>query len=178
MPSQTSKKRIWMGYWILAALLIGGYSSSQLMNLFSPVLPGLSREIKSARQKLNQINESITLYMEEDINNLHLKEIFERFTLSPKKQKKGTILQKKKPKPIKKEEKVVLPKIEGILQVINISGETRYKVMIDGKCLNEYDRVNNLTVKKITPEGVTLTKGDKKWFIPAPKVYFSFDRGL
>lgn len=167
-----------MGYWILAALLIGGYSSSKLMDLFSPTLPGLSREVKSARQKLNQINESASLYMEKGINNLHLKEIFERFTLSPKKQKKRTIIQKKRPKPIKKEEKVVLPKIAGILQEIKISGETRYKVVIDGKCLNEYDRVNNFTVKKITPEGVTLTRGNKKWFIPTPKVSFSFDRGL
>jgi len=167
-----------MGYWILAALLIGGYSSSQLMNLFSPTLPGLSRDIKSARQKLTQVNESASLYMEKGINNFHLKEIFERFTLSSTKQEKETILRKKNPKPIKKEEKVVLPKIAGILQAINISGEIQYKVVIDGKCLNEYDRVNDFTVKKITPEGITLAKGDKKWFIPAPKVYFSFDRGL
>ena len=171
MSRQANRKRLWLGYWILAALLLSSYSGYKMMTLMTPAIPLLSQEMKGTRENLHKIQKLTSLSMKNIEDNLNLNRVFQVFAQKSQEKAKADTIQKKEKEPDP-------PEISGIFQTITSQGEVEYQAVIKGKCLRENDSVNGFTVKEITLEGVTLSKKERKWSIPSPNVSFSLDRGL
>lgn len=176
MERGARKKRLWMGYSILAALLLLGYNGSKLMTLLTPSLPGLSGEVRKAQQKWDRIRDADSLLLKGGDEEIDLDRILAGFT--------RTYPDKTAPVASCREEKKEvpsvprLPNLAGILLAENIKGRKLWRAVIEGKALSEGDQVKGFTVRKITARGVILAREGKSWFIPAPKVRFSLDQGL
>lgn len=72
---------------------------------------------------------------------------------------------------------VLLPTVSGILQIARPGGGSRSLALIGGRLRGESDQISGFTVERITAAGVELGRGGRRWFTPAPQVPFSVDRG-
>ena len=171
MSRQANRKRLWLGYWILAALLLLSYSGYKMVTLMTPAIPLLSQEMKGTRENLHKIQKLASLSIKGIEDNLNLDRVFQVFTRKSQEKTKAVTIQKKEKEPDP-------PEISGIFQTITSQGKAEYHAVIKGKCLKKNDSVDGFTVKEITWEGVTFSKKDKKWSIPSPNVGFSLDKGL
>ncbi len=70
-------------------------------------------------------------------------------------------------------EKPVLPVLEGIIKSFDSEGNIHRIALIDGKLVEEGSYVNGFFVKKITENGVYLSKYNRDWFIKIPEIRFS-----
>jgi hypothetical protein len=70
-----------------------------------------------------------------------------------------------------------LPRLSGILQVADHQGQWRYSATMDGNVYSQKDRVHGFLIEEISARGVMLSSGKQRWFIPAPEVYYSLDKG-
>jgi len=141
------------------------------MTLLTPSLPFLSREAKAATQNLDKFKEIASSSSKKAKDNLHLDRMFGIFTKNPERETKPILGQEK-------DMGINLPRLAGILRATTLEDGMQYRAIIEGRSLGKNDSVNGFTVKKITPGGVTLTRVGNKWFIPAPQVDFSLDKGL
>jgi hypothetical protein len=72
---------------------------------------------------------------------------------------------------------VLLPTVSGILQIARPGGGSRSLALIGGRLRGESDQISGFTVERITAAGVELGRDGRRWFTPAPQVPFSVDRG-
>lgn len=167
-------KRILSGCWIIAALVLLGYNGSELITLIGSPLIGHSKDIKLAGERWRQLKkiESKALQKENDYLDLDL--VLSKVVPVFKKQEKKILAAVKGKKDT---ERIILPVLTGIITFSTINGNKKSFALLDGKRLEKLDRIQGFTVKKINAKGVELTKGGAIWFIEAPKVYYSVDKG-
>lgn len=163
-----SKKRLFLGSWILVALLLTGYNGATLISLFNPPLVKHSDEVKLASRKWQQLKEK-TSFASKILKDFDLDLILSKFVPGYHEQGiKGTRAQK-----LNGESE--LPLLAGIMRLSDVHGNKRLLAVIDGKAYVEGEQVKGFTIQNITEKGVGLTKVGTSWFIQAPEVYFSMD---
>lgn len=66
-----------------------------------------------------------------------------------------------------------LPQLSGILQVLQEASAPHYSAVLDGRVYAEKDTVGGFRIEEISSRGIVLRQRDRRWFIPAPEVYYS-----
>jgi hypothetical protein len=173
-------KRLTIGLWVLAALLILWYNGVAMIALFDQPLVGLSPEARETITKWQRLEMMVASQLKEmtDQNEIDrtlaaidIKKIVAAIPI--KKPKPATVVTKKIA-PVKKK-KVVLPALNGILAIYDADGNTDHLAIIEGKAREKNSRIGEFKLEKIDSSGVVLTQDKESWFIPAPTVDFSVD---
>jgi len=182
MIVKSNPKRMIIGLWVLAALLILWYNAAAMTSLLDQPLAGLSPQAKAAITKWQRLEMQITSQLKE---TLHIQELEKYLTaidmekvkaILPKKDTKPKPAAKKEALPVKKEE-VILPKVNGIVEIHNAAGESVFRAIIDGKTREVKSRIGDFLLVRIDTSGVLLTRKGESWFIDAPQVEFSVQGG-
>ena len=169
-----SRLKLTIGFFIILALLVLGYSGTKLLLLYDTPLFGVSSESKLAKRKWNRLKTVISQKGDIDWSksiNLLVKDI------SPPEGnlKKSNFVQEKKQ--VTRYKSKPLNKITGIIITSDPSGDSTASVMINDKIYTVNDEVSGYMIKKITKDGVSLTKDGEHFFLDAPTVPFSVDKG-
>ena len=168
-------KKLWVGAWIMLGFLFAGVNGYSMMSLLDDPIPGPSSEVKTAGTKyrnLMDISEKKTRLTEtEDWNRLQQK--FKKKNASA-----NAVIEK-----IEKAERephtdsaFLLPELSGILSVSGADGKSTQSAVLNGKIRVEQEEINGLKIMKIEARGVTLSRQNRSFFIPAPRVAFSISR--
>ncbi len=181
-------KRMVIGLWVLAALLILWYNGSQVTSLLDKPLPSLSAEARATITKWQRLENSLAKNMQEMLDPAEIQKIVaaldrKKVQLVHRAKKRAPAsLTAKRPVPIIKsvrikKKKVVLPVLSGIVASYNSNGVVGYLAVLDGKAREEKSRVGEFLLENIDEKGVVLSQGTRSWFIPKPVVDFSLDIG-
>jgi len=183
MTITPNNKKLAIGLWVLAALLILWYNAVALLSLwdreFTAMSPGARATIAKRQQLESRMAQKLLGLIDPlQINHIAAK-IDGRRVVPPPKPKGGTPPQavKKKVKPVP-EMKLKLPSLDGIIAVYNPSSGKTYLAVMDGKTLEEQSRINDFVIKSIDAKGVLLARGAKTLFIPAPQIAYSKDTSM
>jgi hypothetical protein len=171
-----SSKRLCIGGWILAALILLGINGFALASLFSPPVTGRSKETRLASQKWFRFENKLTLILKESFDNIDPKPIAERFSPDITAVKKTFAGPQAVQNGLEAESEIQPPVLSGIMKILDTRGNHRSFALIEGKRLKVNDRIRGFTIHKITSRGVELSKDGQAWFVPAPEIYFSLDR--
>ena len=169
-----NRLKLAIGFLSILALLMMGYSGTKLLLLYDTPLFGISSESKLAKIKWNRLK----LLISEKEKTDWSKSIYSLIKVPPPIQQN-----EKKSNSIKETKEDIrymgkpLQKITGILITSKSINESNASVLIDGKLYSVMDEVSGYMIKKITNDGVSLTKNGKYYFIEAPTVPFSADQG-
>ena len=175
MINVSGRMRMFAGGWILAALIVIAYNGASISTLFSPPIVGLSKDARLASQKWLRLENKMTTRAKRSVAPVDLNQVVARYTpkISPATIKTAAPtadVAKKTATP------VVPPVLTGIIEVMDRQGARRLTALMEGRRGVEKERIRGFSIKKITLDGVELTRNGHKWFIPAPKVYFVPDR--
>jgi hypothetical protein len=172
-------KKMIMGGWILAALIVLAYNGSQFASLLAPPVTGYSHEVRSVIGKRHQMDAQIAA-AKQSMTPLDLTWLATGVDRPPdKKEAENTEpappLASAADAPVTKEE-MQLPRLQGIFQTSDIQGHLKRRAVLDGNLFKEKDRIGNFTVQQISDKGVLLTNDRGRWFLQPPDVPFSFAR--
>ena len=173
MTAIGSRKRRYIGIWILAALLLVGYNGFTLMSLFNPSLADHSPEPRIAAGKWRQLRERTlkkTAVFDPDLIRKKMMPGLRRQVETARTAPAGNGVNKPKSAGVR------LPVVTGIICVSDIQGNKRLLAVIDGRTYRQADRVQGFWIRKITEKGLHLTRSGSQWFAPAPKVHFSVEK--
>jgi len=183
MVVKGNPKRLIIGLWVLAALLILWYNAAAMTSLLDKPLPSLSPEARSTIAKWQRLENHMALRLKQVINPQEIEKILARFdvkkikTILPAKKSEPKPTAAKKIEPVKKKD-VKLPALNGIVAVYGTDGKVVYLAVIDGQTREEKSSIGEFVLEKIDAKGVLLAQGKENWFIPAPKVEFSMDTSM
>ena len=183
MVVKGNNKRLIIGSWVLAALLILWYNATAMTSLLDKPLPGLSPEARSTIAKYQRLENHIASRLKEMIDPRKMEDIFARIDdirakVLPAAKKSGPVpATVKKPKPVRKKD-VALPSLNGIVAVYDAGGAVAYLAVMDGKTREEKSSIGGFRIEKIDAKGVLLAQGKENWFLPAPTVDFSMDTSM
>jgi hypothetical protein len=162
------------GAFSLMALMALAYSGNKLSLLYDTPLVSASLESKLAKKKWNELEKLVsvkkTIDWSESIGQLIIgftkpKDIEEK-TISSQEIQQVVRYIKEKP-----------PEISGIIITSGSLNKSNASVVIQGNIYTENDVVSGFMIKKITENGVSLTKNGRHYFIDAPKAPYSLDQG-
>ncbi len=176
-------KRLIIGLWVLAALLILWYNAAAMTSLLDKPLPGLSREARATIAKWQRLENDIALRMKQVLDPQEIEKIIAGIDL-----KEGTAVLAakkivpmptavKKPEPVKKKD-VKLPNLSGIVAVYGTDRDVTFLAVIDGKTCEEKSSIGRFVLERIDAQGILLAQGQQSWFVPAPTVTFSVDTSM
>ncbi len=171
----SGRMRMFAGGWMLAALIVIAYNGASVSTLFSPPIVGLSQDARLASQKWLRLENKMTAHEKRAAAPADLEKIVARY--SPK-ISRATV---KTPAPTASAAKkaaapVIPPVLTGVIEVMDRQGVRQLTAVMEGRRWVEKERIRGFSIKKITLDGVELTRNGRNWFIPAPKVYFVPDR--
>jgi hypothetical protein len=175
MKAISHDSRMYIAGWLLAALLLVGVNLLKLSQLTLQPMIGGSATVNSLRLKMIQFDE---LLSERKMESEARRDQPVMLAQLPK-----ALPPSKPPLPsIPAEEPLPsglqpLPRLSGILQVADHKGRWRYSAVMDGNVYLEKDRVQEFLVEEISSRGIVLSRAKQRWFIPAPEVYYSLDKG-
>jgi hypothetical protein len=171
-----SRQRMWIGTWMLAALLLGGANAYWYMALEQQPLVGYSQTIRTLQTQLVQFESLLTT------GSLSLKagsDLPAQFKLSPM---AGSSLKSNPTAPqadtgTQTRSTTVLPALSGIMQVLGPHGTVDFQAVLNGQVCRKKDKIDEYTVDQITPTGVVLRRSNGKWLIKSPSPFYSSDQG-
>jgi hypothetical protein len=167
-------RKIIIGLIALVALVLLGYNTSAFMAIYNTPLIGASYESRLASDKWMRLGEldleKKNTPWDEKIANM----IIERQAQENRVKEDVSI---EKPVPEQQYIRDVLPEIKGIVRISGSDSNTRSAVIVENKTYYEKDTVDGYYIKEITENGIYLTKGKRDWFVDAPVVSYSMDRG-
>ncbi len=175
-------KRLAIGLWVLAALLVLWYNAAAVSSLWDRELSALSPGTRATIAKHQQLQSRISQGLLALIDPLQIENIAARIdgrkVKTPPPKPKGVtpprvVNKRVEPAP---EAVVKLPSLDGIIAVYRPVTGTAYIAVMDGNTLEEQSRINNFVLKKIDDKGVLLSRGAKTWFVPVPQVDYSKDK--
>ena len=178
MIKAVNEKILFIGGWVLAALLLMGYNALEAHKLLKVSFFRNSENINMVRENHQKIMQKGYLEGKVREDRINLDHIFAKFVQNFHDQQTDIALKLEKKKVGEKEkDNVKIPELEGILKSSDIYGNIHLLAIIEGMICSKEDRVHGFTVCKITDKGIDLTKDGKYWFIPSPEVKFSLDKG-
>ena len=172
---ETGNRLRWAtGAFTLLALMVLGYSGAKLSLLYDMPLVGVSSESKLAKQKWDQLEMFISEQAKKDWG----KSIALLLKAVPLiKQNVGKTISSQEFQQVVRYKKETLPEITGIVISSGSFNSSNRFVIIQGNVYSENEKVSGYMIKKITENGVTITKNGRKYFIDAPKAPYSIDQG-
>jgi hypothetical protein len=167
-------RRLALGAFILAGLLLIGFNAAWLTRLLNPSLPENSAAVKTAAAHWHayQAAEERLARREAAAGVL-----LARWPIPEPRRQTRSATPGARQAPAAAAVDVILPKVSGILQIAQPGGAPRTLALIGGRLRGERDQISGFTVERITAAGVALGRGGQSWFAPAPQVPFSVDRG-
>lgn len=174
-----STKKMIMGGWVLAALIVLAYNGSQLASLLAPPIAGYSHELRSVIGKRNQLDAQVSA-ARESMKDEDLARISAGVDRLPEKKEEENA-EPPHPTPpaadaTESETEMQLPQLQGIFRVGDIRGNMKLGALLAGKLFSEKDKIGIFTVDQISDKGVMLTQDGRSWFLKTPDVSFSFAR--
>ena len=181
MIGKSNPKRLIIGLWVLAALLILWYNAVAMTSLLDQPMAGLSPQARESITKWERLEIQIASQLKDKFSVQEFDKFLSaidiekvKAVLPVKKTKPKTKASKKTTKPVKKKE-IILPKLNGILAILDVRGQTLHLAVIDGKTREEKSRIGEFTLERIDAEGILISQEDQSWFIHRPQVAFSVD---
>ncbi len=181
MIGKSNPKRMIIGLWVLAALLILWYNAVAMTSLLDQPMTGLSPQARESMTKWQRLEIQIESQLKEKFSAQEFDKFLSaidiekvKAILPPKKTKPQINVAKKTTEPVKKKE-IVLPELNGIVAIHDAAGETIHLAVIDGKTREEKSRIGDFLLERIDAEGILITREGKSWYIDAPQVAFSVD---
>ena len=162
------------GY-LLAALLLLGANVLKLSQLPLEPMIGSSAAVNTIRLKLHQFDELMSarrIDSEVRLDQKILPTRLPKASPQPAPAPLGIPAEETRPG-----EPQRLPQLSGILKVANNKGLWHYSVVMDGKVYSAKDYIHEFFIEEISSRGIALSCGKQRWFIPAPEVYYSLDKG-
>ena len=144
------------------------------MLLFDIPLIGVSSESRLAKEKWNRLE---TLISEEKNSDWSKSIEFLTREFQPFEIKVEETATVPKAMPVVEYDREILPDITGIIETSDSNGKLGASVIIGGKSYYENEKVGEYMIEKITGKGIYLIKRGQSFFIEAPIVPFSVDRG-
>ena len=164
-------KRLTIGLWVLAALLILWYNAVTVIALLDQPLVGLSPEARETITKWQRLELVLADQLKEMLDHKEIDRIIAAIDIKkivaviPVKKPKPVTVVKRTIEPVKKK-KVDLPTLNGILTIYDASGSTVHLAVIAGKAREEKSRIGEFILEKIESKGILLTQNKESWFIP------------
>jgi len=183
MVVKGNPKRLIIGLWVLAALLILWYNAAAMTSLFDKPLPGLSPDARATIAKWQRLESHIAMRLKDVVDLQEIEKIFARIgydktdAVLPAKKTESRPKPVQKPKQIKKK-KIELPSLNGILAVYGTDGDVVYLAVIDGMTREKNSKVGEFVIESIDAKGILLAQDTESWFVPAPTVEFSVDTSM
>jgi hypothetical protein len=183
MTLTPNHKRLAIGLWVLAALLVLWYNAVAFLSLWDRELTAMSPGARATIAKRQQLESRMAQKLLGVIDPLQINHIAAKIdgrrVVPPPKPIGGTPVQAvvKKVKPAPKVE-VKLPSLDGIIAVYHPSKGKTYLAVMDGKTLEERSGINDFVIQSIDAKGVLLARGAKAVFIPAPQIAYSKDKSM
>jgi hypothetical protein len=172
-------KKMMMGGWVLAALMVVAYNGSQLASLLAPPVAGYSPEVKSIISKRHQLDAQVSA-ARQSMKQIDLTGITAGVDQLPEKKENAGTEPPQSSAPTTDaavtEKETLLPQLQGIFRVSDIHGNVKLRALLEGKILREKDQIGIFTVERISDKGIVLTKDERSWFLQTPDVPFCFAR--
>ena len=169
-----NNKKILIGMMSLLALVLLGYNTSKFLAIYDTPLVGASYESRLASDKWMRLGE-----LDSEKKNTPWNEEIAGLTIETQMQEnrveEDVFIEKSVPE--QQYARDLLPDIAGIIRISGSDSNTRSAVIVENKTYYEKDTVDGFYIKEITENGIYLTKGKRDWFIDAPRVSYSVDRG-
>jgi hypothetical protein len=183
MVVKGNPKRLIIGLWVLAALLILWYNAVAMTSLLDNPLPGLSSEARATIAKWQRLENHIASRLKEVTDPHEIEKMiagidFKKAQAVPA-AKESEPMPKivKKVEPVRKKD-VELPSLNGIVAVYGSDGAVVYLAVIDGRTREEKSSIGDFVLERIDAKGILLAQGKQSWFVPAPAVDFSVDTSM
>lgn len=174
-------KKMIMGGWVLAALLVFAYNGYQLTSLLAPPIAGYSPEVRSVIGKRHQLADQVAALRQavKQVDPTWITAGVDRLPEKRQEEDAGALQPAEPPaheKTAGNESEMRLPRLQGVLRVSTIGGKAKLRALLDGNIFSENDRIGNFMVQQISDKGVMLTNDDGSWFLQTPDVSFSHAR--
>ncbi len=171
MKIVANSRRLYIGGWLVLALVLLSANLLKLGQLEFQPLAGSPAVINQLRRHLFQFDELMSARRMDSELRLDLPIVRARLPqttgLPPL---ASTIRTDEKITPLRTP---LLPQLTGILQVVQGTGAQHYYAVLDGNVYAEKDSIAELRIEEISATGIVLRQRDQRWFLPAPEVYFS-----
>jgi hypothetical protein len=160
----------WIGLWILAGLAVAAVNGYMLASLLDEPLAGYSQKARIAQRGLRQYQVLLTAKAERFASEMDL--LAERFKPVETAIERPALIKAAIPVPRKKRTAppVVLPNLAGIVTRQSADGADHCLALLDGRFFSEGDTIGDLTVQKISDNGVLLARAGRTWFLKTPEV--------
>jgi len=183
MVVKGNPKRLIIGLWVLAALLILWYNAAAMTSMIDKPLPGLSPDARATIAKWQRLENDIAIRLKDIVDLQEIEKIFARIDFNKTKAVLPAKRTESRPKPVLKPEparkkKITLPSLSAILAVYGTDGDVVYLAVVDGKTREKKSRVGDFVIERIDAKGILLAQGKESWFVPAPTVEFSVDTSM
>jgi hypothetical protein len=178
-----NRQRACLGGLVLGALLLLGHNGLQLTRLLDPGLSGYPTEIRGIRSQWGVLEQmrSLGVAEAEAENHVDLDRVLAKLLPDPDEKtwepsSTATTTNNIPPPGAVGKARVRLPKLTGIVKQSDRQGGVRSIAIFEGEVHSEMELVWGFTIEQISQEGVLLTQGSSRWFIPAPRPSFSVVR--
>jgi hypothetical protein len=184
MTITPNHKRLAIGLWVLAALLVLWYNAVAFLSLWDRELTAMSPGARNTIAKRQQLESRMAQKLSGLIDPFQINHIAAKIdgpsvAPPPPKPKGGTPSQAVSKKVNSAAEmELKLPSLDGIIAVYQPSKGKTYLAVMDGKTLEEQSRINDFVITSIDAKGVQLARGAKTVFIPAPQIAYSKDKSM
>jgi hypothetical protein len=167
-------RRLALGAFILAGLMLIGFNAAWLTRVLNPPLPPHSIAVKTAASQWHAYQAA----EERLVRKAAGAGVWLARWPAPEPPRQSRPAEPVAvPTPAGAGADELLPTVSGILQIARPGGGSRSLALIGGRLRGESDQISGFTVERITAAGVELGRDGRRWFTPAPQVPFSVDRG-
>jgi hypothetical protein len=171
MKIVAGSRRLTIGGWLVLALVLLAANLLKLSQLDFQPLAGSPAVINQLRRHLFEFDEVMTARRMDSDARLDLPILRTRLPQTmPLAPVGSTGRAEELTSPLRTP---LLPRLTGILQVLDDTGARRYCAVLDGNVYAEKDSIAELRIEEISATGIVLRQRDQRWFLPAPEVYFS-----
>ncbi len=174
-----TKQRLCYSLWVIAAAILAVINALGFLSLEGQALEGYSPVIKSLQVNLARLDSALSIQKSLDFSDSEIQRLLKAYELKAQPAAEMTASSNGAASPDKTEisKQPALPDLNGILQEVDPNGNLRYAAILNGKAFRRNDQVMDFMVKKISPQGVLLSRAGKTWFVRRPDVYYSNDQG-
>jgi hypothetical protein len=178
MNAWRNRLRIFLGFWIMAGLVVLGINGYALMSLLDEPLAGHSSAVRQVDRGFQQYQRLINTETEKIVSGMEL--LAHRFAAHTPRVDSSIPVEKKTVE-TKAEQKanqptVTLPVLAGIVTRRSSAGQVNRMALLDGGVYSEGEMLQAFTIRKIDAEGVLLAKGKQTWFLKRPEVAYSLSQ--
>lgn len=167
--------QVYIGIWVIIGLVVLGVNGYAFISLVDEPLAGYSPGVQQTDRGLQQYRQMLSAKSEKLSSGLEL--LAQRFTATvPKHGPPEAVDQKKAPVKVAKRptiETVSLPVLAGIVTSRSAAGRVHRLALLDSGIYSEGETFQDFTIRKISADGVLLSKGKQSWFIERPKITYS-----